>query len=292
MPVLTIVDGLQAGFKTKLATGDYLIGTGTDCMVVVADPAMCSDHFEVHVGEVTVLHARRQLVLLDGSNLAPGSRLAIAGPTTFIAGGTRFLIEPPVSTVSTTSVVSTQPRRRGRFSAILSSVSVAAAVVAGGIWLTGRGPAVVPLTHAASAALRPAALRGVDRGAAADMLQSRIASAGLPGVLVSRQPDGTLLVNGVLGVGDEPAWIGVRQWFDTNYGNEFVLVERFGTTGALPPLRIAAVWAGSHPYVVDDRGTRMHVGASAGDGWSVDGISAGHVVMRRGTQSVSLRYEP
>lgn len=292
MPVLTILDGLQAGFKTKLEVGDCLIGTGTDCTVVVADPAMRSDHFEVQVGETIVLHARSQLNLPDGSSLAPGSRLAIAGPTAFVAGGTRFLIELPVSKASANSVISTLPRPRGRLPAIISSVSVVAVVAAGGAWLAGRGPVVVPSTHAASVALRPPVLRGIDRDAAADMLQSRITSAGLPGVLVSRQPDGTLLVNGVLGVGDEPVWVGVRQWFDTRYGNEFVLVERFGTAGTLPPLRISAVWAGPHPYVVDDRGTRMHVGASAGDGWSVDSISAGHVIMRRGTQSVSLRYEP
>lgn len=291
MPVLTILDGLQAGSKITLVAGDSLIGTGTDCAVVVADPAMRSDHFEVQVGDVTMLHALSHLVLPDGSSLAPGSRFALTGPTTaFTAGGTRFLIELPVTAVAATSSVPAATRRRGWVSAILGGGL--AAMVTGGIWLAGRGPVVVPTTQAASVAPRPSFLHGIDRDAVAGMLRSRIASAGLPGISVTTQPDGTLVVNGVLGVGDDPVWTGVRQWFDTRYGNEFVVVERFGTPGTLPPLQIAAVWAGPRPYVVDDRGNRLHAGASVGDGWVVDSITGGHVIVRRGTQTLSLRYEP
>ncbi len=290
-PVLTILDGLQAGSRTRLASGGSLIGTGTDCAVVVADPAMRSDHFEIVVGETTTLRALCALALPDGTALAPGAQLALSGPTAFSAGTTRFLLEVPAPEPAPLPAFTAAPARWRRLAPRAALLLAALGTVLGaGMWLGRRGTAVVQPAVAATMALhRPAFPR---TGDAVQALRIRLAKAGLPGVTVSAQPDGTVLVGGLLTAGDEPAWTGIRQWFDGRYGNGMVVVERFDAPGALPPLRIAAVWSGAHPYVVDDHGERLHPGAAIGDGWFVDRIETGSVLARRGAQAVSLRYKP
>lgn len=290
--ILTVLDGLQAGSRTRLSSGGNRIGTGTDCAVVIADPAMRSDHFEVVVGDVTVIRAHCQLAMPDGSLLAPGSQIPLSGATAFVAGTTRFLLDP--ATPEPTAVpVTTGSGRRGRYAAAGGGIGVALMAVLGGVWLSGRGPGPVrPAAAAASLPVHRPLDEDVDRSGALRALRARIAEGGLAGVTVSAQPDGTVVASGLLGVGDEPAWSSIRQWFDARYGNAIVVVERFGVPGALPPLRIAAVWAGANPYVVNDRGDRLHAGAAVGDGWFVDRIAVGHVVVRRGSQTVALRYSP
>ena len=194
--------------------------------------------------------------------------------------------EPAPSSASAAS-----PARRHRVvpSAPLLLATLGA-VLGTGMWLGRRATVAVQPVLAATTSLHHPASPGV--GDAVDALRSRLAKAGLPGVTASAQPDGTVLVGGLLTAGDEPAWTGVRQWFDGRYGNGVVMVERFDAPGALPPLRIAAVWAGAHPYVVDDHGQRLHPGAAIGDGWFVGRIESGSVLANRGAQTVSLRYKP
>lgn len=290
-PVLTILDGLQAGSRTRLASGGSLIGTGTDCAVVVADPAMRSDHFEIVVGDTTTLRALCSVTLPDGIALAPGAQLVLSGPTAFSAGGTRFLLEVPAPEPAPVPASAATPGRWRRLAPRAPLLlAVLGTVLGAGMWAGRRGTVVVQPTLAATVSLHHSV--SPHTGDAVDALRARLAQAGLPAVTVSAQPDGTVLVGGLLTAGDEPAWTGIRQWFDGRYGNGMVVVERFDAPGALPPLRIAAVWSGAHPYVVDDHGERLHPGAAIGDGWFVDRIETGSVLARRGAQAVSLRYRP
>ena len=290
-PVLTILDGLQAGSRTRLASGGSLIGTGTGCAVVVADPAMRSDHFEIVVGDTTTLRALCPVTLPDGTALAPGALLALSGPTAFSAGGTRFLLEVPVPEPAPPSAPAAPPARWRRFAPSATLLLATLGTVLGtGMWLGHRVTVGVQPALAATMSLNHPPSPRV--GDVVEALRTRLAKAGLPGVTVSTQPDGTVLVGGLLTAGDEPAWTGIRQWFDGRYGNAMVMVERFDAPGALPPLRIAAVWAGAHPYVVDDHGERLHPGAAIGDGWFVGRIEPGSVLANRGPQAVSLRYKP
>ncbi|MCQ8239623.1 SctD/MshK family protein [Rhizosaccharibacter radicis] len=254
------------------------------------------------MGDTTVLRALSRLMLPDGSALAPGSQFLVNGSTAFTAGETRFLIEVPPSAGAAVTPATGAKTRQRPWLLIATGIAGILTVCLAGSWFAGAfsaGHLVAPHGSAGSAALMASAtalprspVPNVDRSAAMQELRGRIAAAGLSAVSVASQPDGTVVVGGLLGVGDEPAWTAVRQWFDARYGNALVLVEHFGVPGALPPLKIAAVWSGPHPYVVDDRGNRLHPGAAAEDGWFVDRIDSGHVVMRRGSQAVALRYEP
>ncbi|MGI4801504.1 MAG: SctD/MshK family protein [Janthinobacterium lividum] len=292
-PTLTIVDGLQAGSCITLPNGGSLIGTGTAGAVVIADSAMRPDHFEVLVGAATVLRALGQITMLDGSSVAAGSEILLLTSTSFIAGKTQFLIELPVPDLSATPFAAC-PRRRGPWFVGCGALAALLTAAVSGAWLLGQRPGVMEPTSTAVKSLvlnRPMA-NTIDCAAVAGALRNRMAAAGLMGVSVTSQPDGTMVVGGLLGTDEAQAWSGVRQWFDAHYGNDVVIVERFGKLDALPPLRIAAVWAGPHPYVVDGRGERLHPGAALGEGWFVDGIANGHVMVRRGSQTIALRYGP
>ena len=52
----------------------------------------------------------------------------------------------------------------------------------------------------------------------------------------------------------------------------------------------AAVWAGASPYVVDDHGDKLFIGAAIGGGWTIQAIQAGNVVVQNGQQKVAIRY--
>jgi type III secretion protein D len=286
-PVLTILDGLQAGSRTRLATGDTRIGSGVECAVVVADPVMQPDHFEIAVGDATALRALRPLLLLDGTALAAGSELVVTGPTSFMAGGTRFLLDVPPRPAA--EVPAPRVRRHRRRGFAVGAVAVLAGLGGTAFWLGGGG--VAPRTADAGPVQVPRPRpQPVNMDAAAAGLRQRLAEAGLGGLSVTLQPDGTLAATGLLPPSDQPAWNAARQWFDDRYGNGAVVVEQFSAPGSMPPLRVAAVWNGAHPYVVDDHGDRFRAGAAIGDGWIIDHIEEGRIVVRRGAQTVALRY--
>ncbi len=290
-PVLFILDGLQAGSEVRLAPGQSRVGSGIDCAVVVADPTMQKDHFEIVVGSFTAIRTLKALLLFDGSVVEPGSELIVSGSTSFIAGATRFCLSAPEG----------QPRGdgtaspclgRGRSSRRRFALSVAGgvAVVAGCAALfAGVGTPAHRANAMALAVSRPPPRRD-GAGVAALALRQRLDRSGLATLAVAAQQDGTVVVSGLLMPGDQASWDMARQWFDGRFGSDNVLVEQLAPPGSLPPLRIAAVWTGANPYVVDDHGDRLRPGAGLESGWCIERIDADHVFVRRGAEIVALRY--
>lgn len=288
-PRLTILDGVQAGSQLPLLRGSSRVGTGLDCAIVIADPVMQQDHFELIVGETTSLRVVRPLTLEDGTLLAAGSELPVSGTMTFKAGGTSFLIESPGQAAAAMPDKRAVARSDGRRTVALS---IGGLVAVGAMVCFGfpRGVAPVRPAVAGSVALSRLPRMQPDANAATDALQRRLNASGLNDLSATARPDGTVVVSGLLSPGRQSDWNDVREWYDGHFGNGAVIVEHFTPTGLLPPLRIAAVWSGDNPYVVDDHGNRLHPGAALDDGWLVDRIDQSHVVVRRGAQIVALRY--
>ncbi len=84
-------------------------------------------------------------------------------------------------------------------------------------------------------------------------------------------------------------WREAQRWFDSGSGGQTVLVSRVTATAA-PPLAIQAVWPGPHPYVIDGNGEKLFAGAMLHGGWTVDSIAADHVLIRRGSQTLAVRF--
>ena len=54
------------------------------------------------------------------------------------------------------------------------------------------------------------------------------------------------------------------------------------------PIGIQAVWAGKRPYLIDDHGDKYFEGSFLKDGWIVEKIEDGKVVLRRNQEVLSL----
>lgn len=290
-PVLTVLDGVQSGARMRLGEGETPIGSGTDCAVVIADPDIQLRHFEIRVvGATTLLRALRTLQLSDGQALRPGEESVIAAPTVFSAGTTRFLLDVAIPAVPANDPTAVKAPRNRRTP--IAVAGAAAAMLAGlGLFACARlvTPASPP-TAGVTAGGRVAGSAVTDLDAASSALRARLRDVGLAGIAVSAMHDGTLTATGLLPPSDQATWEGVRQWFDARYGSSPVIVEDFAAPGSMPPLKLAAVWTGPGPYVVDGSGDRLHVGGSAGDGWVIERIMPDRVAVRRGTQHVELKY--
>ncbi len=288
--VLTILEGLQAGSQMRLSHGQSRVGSGIDCAVVVADAVMQPDHFEVVVGDVTVVRVTRPVILHDGTSLTAGSEFTITASTSFSAGSTRFQLDvpPPVSAQVGAGPSHDKAHLRRRITILCAAVG--STVMLCGLGMLFAGMSSVRHADASTMAVPHVAARAMDRTSAVSLLRNRLTGAGLTGVTVAVQSDGSLMAGGSLLPSEQPEWDAVRKWFDGRFGNDMVVIERFAPVGSLPSLRLAAVWSGDDPYVVDERGARLHPGASLDDGWTIDHIDDRHVVMRRGTHIVSLGY--
>ena len=290
-PVLGILDGLQAGSEVLLSPGQSRIGNGTDCTIVVADPAMQHSHFEVLVGTSTVIRVLKSLALFDGSVVGAGTELTVTGQTSFIAGKTRFCLQAPEQQTALRGPISSSaaPRRPISRRLVIPLAGAITLVTGCSALLAGLGTS----PHRAEATTIPVPrLRPEQDGAAAAVAAFRLMldRSGLRTVAVAARPDGTVLATGLLMADDQAAWQSARQWYDSRFGAHNVLIEQLFPPNSLPPLRIAAVWTGANPYVVDGQGERLRPGAGLDGGWSIDRIDGEHVFVRRGSQTVALRY--
>ncbi len=290
-PVLVILDGLQAGSEVRLSPGESRIGNGTDCTIVVADPAMQHSHFEVLVGASTVIRALKSLALFDGSVVGAGTELIVTGRTSFTAGDTRFCLQAPEQQTSPGDAFSSGARpRRSSSKRLVLPLAFAIALVAGCSALVAG---LRTSAHHAEATTLPVPRLSLEQdGAAVAVAAFRrmLDRSGLRTVTLAARADGTVLASGLLTTDDQASWQFARQWYDSRFGARNVLIEQLFPPGSLPLLRIAAVWTGANPYVVDGQGERLRPGAALDDGWSIDRIDAEHVFVRRGTQTVALRY--
>ncbi len=290
-PVLVILDGLQAGSEVRLPHGESRVGNGTDCTVVVADPAMQPNHFEIIVGSSTAIRVLRPLSLLDGSVLDVGTELVVSGLTSFTAGMTNFCLQAPERpTIAGNPVARNVAPKRSGSRRFMLPVAGAIAVMTGCVALFVSVGTPTRHTGATTVSTSKLPLRQGNAAAAAAALRQRLDRSGLGTLAITAQPDGTVTAAGMLMPGDQASWDSARQWYDGRFGSDNVLVEQLSPSGSLPPLRIAAVWTGVGPYVVDDHDDRLRPGAGLEGGWFIERIDADHVFVRRGTQIVALRY--
>ncbi|RVC55954.1 hypothetical protein EN766_42805, partial [Mesorhizobium sp. M2A.F.Ca.ET.046.02.1.1] len=86
-------------------------------------------------------------------------------------------------------------------------------------------------------------------------------------------------------------WQNVQQWFDHRTNGALTLVSAVTTKEEKVPSSIAveAVWRGSLPYLLIS-GQKYFVGALLDDGWTVDRIEEGRVLLSRNGRLAALPY--
>lgn len=278
---LHIASGMHQGGSAHIQENvAYRIGADVDGDIVMRDEGIAACHviLEVSAGRAR-LRAMADAVRMDGTRpLPPGHVAACRLPCRFSLGNVDLCLAretPPGLTGKG------QPwgrrLRAGAWPLALASLTV----LAGWLLLPGTGGArdVQADTLAAAVPDRPAAPSARDLREA---LQAQLRAAGLQGIAVS--VEGSLVrVQGVLPAPLRPQWQTVQEWFDRRYGSHYVLRSTLAEAVA-PRIAITAVWLGEQPYVVDADGERHSPGALLGDGWVLQRIAPGRIVLVRDGQ--------
>lgn len=284
---LIVENGPQAGASLLLQPGLNLVGSGLDSDVVVTDCLMATGHFMVECGPAVVLRVlAADIRLQSGARLLAGRTHTVRGRVRFTAGSTDFRVD-----IIDSLVPPARPYWRSRLAAPAAIAVTAAALL---VIQVPRGDSSVsprpPIERVASLRVAEAtpsmpALTGL-----VDMLSSRVAVAGLSGLHVKAGMDGALEVSGSLSPDQQAAWADVKRWFDGRHGGRAVLVDRVGLSTPAAPLSVAALHAGTAPFVIDRTGRKLFPGSELPDGWLVDSIEPTRVLVRRGDQVMAVRF--
>jgi hypothetical protein len=300
-PELLVEEGIQAGLSASLAPGSSFVGSDLSSAVIIADPALLPSHFELvfEDGKTALRAVAGEVVLNDGTWLAPGENIVCSETCSFTAGNTRFALRVPEQALATTSIgAGAATRQATGAKSGKNAISVASGMVAitavGLLIFTAAGLRSGKATPATAGhnvhVAAPATPRMVSIDEVMQNLRTRLDAAGLSALASAPARDGSVIVQGSLFPAQMSAWVGVREWYDMQYGNGRVLVDQVIPAGAGPSMVISAVWAGATPYVIDDHGDKLFVGASVGGGWTIQAIQPGHVIVQNGQQKVAVRY--
>ncbi|MFH0301645.1 hypothetical protein AAFX91_31425 [Bradyrhizobium sp. 31Argb] len=285
-----VLSGPYSGVSGEAPVGTSLIGSGLDADIVFVEQGLEPNHFRL-----TPLHGSIEIealaagVSIEGNgDIAVGKRVVISLPAVIHAG--------------TMSIRCTQDSARGsiglsRLSIIAVSLvllsSVGIATLAISFLFDGSAGAVSP--DAPPGAPLPAKLtlngpndRPLD--AAAELLQEEVNKAGLLNIKIAPGP-GVVSAEGTVTPALVTRWQEVQRWFDQHTNGSLTLVNGVIVKEDKPPSSIAvqAVWRGAHPYLLIG-GQKYFVGALLNDGWTVDRIEAGRVLLSRNGRLAALPY--
>ncbi|MDH3664935.1 MAG: hypothetical protein OEU92_33805, partial [Alphaproteobacteria bacterium] len=247
----------------------------------------------------------------ESVSLEPGGERHLTLPTSFTIGATTIKITAPKD------VVQTKRRRR----VALTAASLALIAVLGFQIL--RPPPNMATDGQASAPTQPAApvvsgsmdivpmpddtdglqakatttsdiddvaaaAPDVTIDAAAAALRARLAADDFSDIEVKTAVD-RIMVRGEAEPERMGAWQDVRMWFDSAFGQDFLLVANVepAEQQTPPKLAIEAVWSGDDAYLIAG-GRRFSVGAHVGDGWIIDRIGPEEITFKRGGKAFSL----
>ncbi|WP_027554640.1 hypothetical protein [Bradyrhizobium sp. Cp5.3] len=291
-PQFEVLSGLYAGLTGKTGVGSSLIGSGLDADLVFIEQGLEPHHIRVtpHSNSIEIEAFAREVRIEGRENISPNERVVVSLPTVIHLGkmSIRWSIED-----------SKQAGSMGRWlvsiaalaSVLISSIAVGA--VSTGFSQTDDAVAFnADLPRAQEVVKKPApnAPDALTIDAAAERLQQEVDRAGLFDIKVRSEP-GVVAADGTVAPALLPKWQELQQRFDDHVSGAYVLINTVATKVEKTPSSIAveAVWRGSAPYVVI-AGQKYFVGALLNNGWTVNGIEEGRVLLTRNGRLVALPY--
>jgi hypothetical protein len=292
---LIVENGVHQGARAVLAEGRTLVGSSADNDIVISDLRDGGAAFTLdHRGRDMVLQANAAVELPGRKPLAPRQSRRCASSIRFTSGGVTLRLEiagaGPGSAVSST-------RTRFRAYLVISASLVLAVMVLSAAASFSAAPAVVQsndapeTTGSIPATAREAVTSSHQRQAAAiESLQQHLAAVDLGSLVLTARPDGSIEARGQISRDQQATWREVEHWFDSLAGRRVVLVDAVSVGAAPQPLAIQAVWPGHNPYVIDGDGNKHFIGSTLPSGWTVAGIDESHVLVKRGQQTLAVRF--
>ncbi len=277
---LLILTGPHAPASVPLRQGPNTVGADPGSDIVLADDLLAPSHFTLRRADAAIrLLATGGPVLLGGTTVGPGESAPCRDGMTFQAGDTAFQLTGLSPAAAT--------RRRASRPAVFAAAAAFSVIVLVSLALNAgaRQAAAPPLASATAAAARPTVATD-----ALHALQERLAAANLGAVALAALADGSVEARGEIMPQQMAAWHEQQHWFDGAFGGRAVLVSQVTASAAAPPLAIQAVWPGQHPYVINGAGQKLFAGAALRSGWTVERIEADRVLIRRGGQTLAVRF--
>jgi hypothetical protein len=286
--VLHVTGGLHRDAKISLEGVVQSIGSAPDDAIILLDDGIAPHHASLRRdgAGVEIEAVGGEVMLADGTAVAPGFAGRFTLPVTFVMGGAELCLRGEAP--------SSRPARW------IVAALLAAAVLAGignaMSWIASdeRSPPSSTTVGAREAETARDSTRAVaqpDRLAMAlAALQSRLAATGLTS-LDLRSEAGRLIVTGAVTPKQAAQWEELDHWFDATYAGDPPLAA--AVTNAAPEkpaIALKAVWTGARPFVVTADDVMHFQGDALPGGWTISAIEPGRLLLARSGETVTLTY--
>ncbi|MEX2697515.1 SctD/MshK family protein [Rhizobium mongolense] len=287
-----VLSGLYSGLTGNSASGANLIGSGLDSDMVFVEQRLEPHHFRItflrNSVEVEVEAVAAGISIEGRGDIAAGERVVVPLPVVIHAGTMSILWSAPDAAQGSTGV----PRLSIPVVAIVLVGLLGIGALSAIFFYYGSPDALSANSPGAEPAPEPTINRPDDQAnqATAKALQQEVDRAGLLNIKIA-SANGVVTANGTVMPASVARWQKVQQWFDHRTNGALTLVSGVAIKEEKAPSSIAveAVWCGALPYLLIG-GQKYFVGALLDDGWTVDRIEEGRVLLSRNGQLAALPY--
>ncbi|WP_370169013.1 SctD/MshK family protein [Sinorhizobium fredii] len=287
---LEVLKGVHSGVSLPLERGDYLIGSGADCDLMLSDRDVSAHHMRLQfAGSEVLVEAIGADLVVDDTTVPVGHGLQVRIPVTVTLGGARLNLSRPGR-----EAAGRKAEKSSRASWMLGGVAafslLTIAAVQAGVAQVDHRPSTVGLdaTTMTTGTVAPSAPSPQDVAAA---LAARLRETGLSDLKI--EADGTRVsVSGAVDDKARKSWGEVQAWFDRSYGTNYVLTSLVGEAvpTTTPKFNLQAIWFGETPYAISADGARLYKGAALEDGWYIKDIRDGSLTAARQGEEFVLRF--
>ncbi|TWB93004.1 type III secretion protein D [Bradyrhizobium macuxiense] len=287
-----VLSGLYSGLTGKAGVGTSLIGSGLDADMIFVEQGLEPHHLRIipHGNSIEIEALATGISVDENEDIPPGERVVVPLPAIIHTGAMSIRWSRPGS-----AQAGSVGRSRGAIVALtlilLSSVAIGTVSIISAH--TGNAVTLGTDSPPAIQAAPKLSLSGLDAGttdATAELLQETVDGAGLLNIKVSSGL-GVVTAEGTVTPAFVAKWQEVQQWFDHHTNGIPALVNAVTVKEEKTPSSIAvqAVWRGSQPYLLIG-GQKYFVGALLNNGWTVDRIEDGRVLLSRSGRLAALPY--
>lgn len=281
VPTLIVASAVHGAIRMALPP-QMSIGRAVSSDLVLADPSIAATHMRFVTGTTVDIEAVESPILFDdGQSLAPGQVRTVDLSCSFQAGTVAMSLEMPRLIL----VAGPTPSRNAKGWIVLAVLAVVSA-----------GSAAYAMTNHAAPALPAVVASDTLHKAGRDTAEVRRAILGglesrhLPTISLEALADGSHRASGTIAPHEAVAWHDAKLWVDATFGGSVVLIDTVAIAAKAPPLSIQSAWLGDVPYVIEGSGEKLFTGAMLADGWVIDGIEAGRVLLKRQNQRIVVRF--
>ena len=275
---LTIDSAVHGRIELPLTPGVMTVGRSLSSDVVLADPTVGNLHFRLHVSsEIKLECVDGAVTLSEGGAIAPGESAVIQNTAGYKAGSVAMYLDIPTSP---------EKRRPAMWPRMVAALAILGFLGSAAYAFADR---TVPY-RAENAVADVTKTSQIRPPAASYSPQHELDARQLVGIQIRQTPDGTYHATGSISAHDAPVWREAARAIVDGSGGQIVLLDRVIVEKPVTPLAIQSAWVGPQPYIIDGAGQKLFVGAVVTGGWTINGIEAGRVTLRRQGQSLAVTF--